>query len=107
MVAESIKVFLNGQFWLDPEIFGPDQVAFTRGMDVKHVKHRSCKRETKRNVVADSDKHILVAFDDHTVGLLLRTDGSGLLPAAFATCSPWIVGYQVPKKLHFCFFRNG
>src|ERR1700751_5777724 len=33
MVAESIKVFLDGQFWLDPEIFGPGQVAFARGMD--------------------------------------------------------------------------
>ena len=43
----------------DPEIFRPDQVACARGMDVKHIKHRSCKRETKRNVVADSDKHMI------------------------------------------------
>jgi hypothetical protein len=31
MVAESIEIFLDGQFWLDPEVFGPDQVAFARG----------------------------------------------------------------------------
>ena len=37
MVAESIEIFLDGQFWLDPEVFGPDQVAFARGMDVEHV----------------------------------------------------------------------
>src|SRR5262245_21690882 len=35
MVAESIEIFLDGQFWLDPEVFGPDQVAFARGMDVE------------------------------------------------------------------------
>src|SRR5208282_3786717 len=59
MVAESIKVFLVGQFWLDPEVFGPDQVAFARGMEVEHVNYRSWKRDTKRNVVADSDKHVI------------------------------------------------
>jgi hypothetical protein len=37
MVAESIEIFLYGQFWLDPEVFGPDQVAFARGMDVEHL----------------------------------------------------------------------
>jgi hypothetical protein len=61
MVAESIKVFLDGQFWLDPEIFGPGQVAFARGMDVKHVNYGRWKREAKRNVVADSDKHMIRA----------------------------------------------
>jgi len=59
MVAESIKVFLDGQFWLDPEVFGPDEVAFARRMDVEHVNYRSWKRETKRDVVADSDKHVI------------------------------------------------
>jgi hypothetical protein len=55
MVAESIEIFLDGQFWLDPEVFGPDQVAFARGMDVEHVNYRSWKRKTKRYVVAESD----------------------------------------------------
>jgi hypothetical protein len=49
------KIFLDGQFRLDPEVFGPDQVAFARGMDVEHVNYRSWKRETKRYVVAESD----------------------------------------------------
>jgi hypothetical protein len=54
MVAESVEIFLDGQFWLDPEVFGPDQVAFARGMDVEHVNYRSWKSETKRYVVAES-----------------------------------------------------
>jgi hypothetical protein len=41
MVAESVKVFLDGQFWLDPEVFQPDQVAFARRMDVEHVNYCS------------------------------------------------------------------
>jgi hypothetical protein len=59
VVTETIKVFLDGQFWLDSEFFGPDQVAFARGMDAKHVNCRSWKRETKRNVVANFDKHVI------------------------------------------------
>jgi hypothetical protein len=59
MVAESIKVFLDGQFWLDPEVFRPDQVAFARRMDMEHVDYGGGSRETKRNIVADSDKHMM------------------------------------------------
>jgi hypothetical protein len=55
MIAESIEIFLDGKFWLDPEVFGPDQVAFACGMDVEHVNYRSWKRETKCYVVAESD----------------------------------------------------
>ena len=59
MVAESVEIFLDGQFWLDPEVFGPDQVAFARRMDVEHVNYRSWKSETKRYVVADSPIRLL------------------------------------------------
>ena len=38
MVTETIKVFLDRQVWLDSEFFGPDQVAFARGVDAKHDK---------------------------------------------------------------------
>jgi hypothetical protein len=83
MVAETIKVFLDGQFWLDPEVFGPDQVPFARGMDAEHVNYRSWIRETKRNVVADSDKHMIRVTPSGSsavfIPLLKNTTSSGML----------------------------
>jgi hypothetical protein len=59
MVTETVKVFLDRQVRLDSEFFGPDQVAYARGVDAKHVNYRSWKRETKRNVVADLYMHVV------------------------------------------------
>ena len=38
---------------------GLNQVAFARRMDMEHVDYRGGSRETRRNIVADSDKHMI------------------------------------------------
>jgi len=57
-VAKSIEIFLNRKFRLDSEIFRLVEVIAPGRMNMEHIDDRGRERETKGNVVADSDKHI-------------------------------------------------
>jgi hypothetical protein len=79
MIAETIEIVFDGRCRLDPKVFGPDQVAFARGMHVEYAEYRWY---TERTALGSPDSDIAVFA---IVGLWISAFFPLLLSIAIST----------------------